>query len=74
MNPEILISGDMIMLPQRGGMPTRNVLLTQAEPTDTFDPDGNEMYWVAWLGDDGMMQEDMMLTPQKVTLIARRGQ
>jgi hypothetical protein len=74
MSPDCLYKGDMIMLPKQGEMPTRNVLLTQAEPTEVYDADGNELYWVVWLGDDGVMQDGMILSPQKVTLIARREQ
>jgi len=74
MRPSCLLKGDMIMLPKRGGMPTRNVLLTSAEATETFTSEGDELYWVEWLGDDGIMQENMMLNPNKVTLISRRKQ
>lgn len=74
MRPDYLLKGDMIMLPKQGGMPTRNVLLTDAEAVSEFSPDGEKLFWVSWLGDDGLMQEDMIVNPSKVTLIARKEQ
>tara|TARA_Y100000310_G_scaffold335236_2_gene416757 strand:+ start:267 stop:503 length:237 start_codon:yes stop_codon:yes gene_type:complete len=72
MNPEFLLKGDLIMLPKKGSMPTRNVLLTSAEPIGTYTSDGDELFYVTWLGNDGIMQNDMILKPASVTLISRR--
>lgn len=89
MNPKDLRKGDMIMIPRKGELPTRNVLLLQCEEIEVdesienyylddndwvvIDPSTGESLYWVIYLDENQQIQETLLRPSQITLIARRG-